>query len=308
MQAKPLADRISQVRRAYLASAGVQREGMEEEELQASPKHGLEGGDVDTDVARSIESAKGGGAPLHDGVRSSMEQGFGADFSGVRVHTGGEADALNRSLNARAFTTGNDIFFGKGQYNPGSSGGQELIAHELTHTVQQNAAGVQRNAEDDGVIRRWPWSKKKKKDEQQIPGRRRGSMSAGQTVQDELPLDVDMKTPVATARLATDQGGEGDVGHAWVELRYDDDKVGTYAYSINRLPIMPYGKQRLSAGLHDSWGFYPRMYTKNMGNQKIYGKARRNRCNSRQGKKPHRGRDRIAPSRAFDQKSCQTGK
>lgn len=180
LQMKPLADRISQVQRSYLAPLpiqregmeeeelqtkrvesvqregmeeeelqakrveSVQREGMEEEELQASPNHGMEGGDVDADVASTIQSAKGGGQPLHDGVRSSMEQGFGADFSGVRVHTGGEADALNRSLNARAFTTGSDIFFGKGQYNPGSTGGQELIAHELTHTVQQGATGVQR--------------------------------------------------------------------------------------------------------------------------------------------------------------------
>jgi hypothetical protein len=124
----------------------VQRDEMDDA-LQASPNHGLEGGDVDTDVARSIQSAKGGGQPLHDGVRSSMERGFGADFGGVRVHTGGQADALNRSLNARAFTTGKDIFFGKGQYNPGSTGGQELIAHELTHTVQQGAAGAQRQPE-----------------------------------------------------------------------------------------------------------------------------------------------------------------
>lgn len=155
MQAKPVAESISRVQRAFVPPPTVQREGMEEEELQASPMHGVEGGDVDTDVARSIQSAKGGGQPLHDGVRSSMEQGFGADFGGVRVHTGGQADALNRSLNARAFTTGNDIFFGKGQYNPGSSGGQELIAHELTHTVQQGAAAVQREEE---TLRRFPAS------------------------------------------------------------------------------------------------------------------------------------------------------
>ncbi len=137
----------SAVRRPVHAFAipPVQRDATDEEELQAKPNHGLEGGEVDTDVARSIQSAKGGGTPLHDGVRSSMEQGFGADFGGVRVHTGGQADALNRSLNARAFTTGSDIFFGKGEYNPGSSGGQELLAHELTHTVQQGAAGVQRD-------------------------------------------------------------------------------------------------------------------------------------------------------------------
>jgi hypothetical protein len=128
-------------------TAPVQRHDLDEENLQAKPNHGMEGGDVDTDVARSIQSAKGGGAPLHDGVRSSMEQGFGADFSGVRVHTDGQADTLNRSLNARAFTAGNDIFFGEGEYNPGSTAGRELLAHELTHTVQQGAAPVQRQAE-----------------------------------------------------------------------------------------------------------------------------------------------------------------
>ena len=143
MQAKPLAASIS----------SVQREEMDDE-LQASPNHGLEGGDVDAGVARSIQSAKGGGQPLHDGVRSSMERGFGADFSGVNVHAGPKADALNRSLNARAFTTGKDIFFGKGQYSPGSTGGQELIAHELTHTVQQGAAGVQRQPRNGQLLQR----------------------------------------------------------------------------------------------------------------------------------------------------------
>ena len=155
LQAKPLAGGAAG-KQAFLPSPPtpkVQREEMDEEMLQAAANHGLEGGDVDADVARSIQSAKGGGAPLHDGVRSSMEGAFGADFSGVNVHTGPQADALNRSLNARAFTTGNDIFFGQGQYNPGSTGGQELIAHELTHTVQQGAAGVQRSAPGDSIQR-----------------------------------------------------------------------------------------------------------------------------------------------------------
>ena len=142
IQAKPLAGRIRQVRRAYLATAEVQRTETEDE-LQAAPNHGMEGGDVEASVARSIQSAKGSGQPLHDGVRSSMERGFGADFGGVRVHTGGQADTLNRSLNARAFTIGKDIFFGKGEYNPGSPAGKELLAHELTHTVQQGAIQLQ---------------------------------------------------------------------------------------------------------------------------------------------------------------------
>jgi outer membrane protein OmpA-like peptidoglycan-associated protein len=67
-----------------------------------------------------------------------MESAFGVDFGSVRVHTGAQANMLNHQLSARAFTTGQDIFFRQGEYNPGSSGGQELLAHELTHVVQQN--------------------------------------------------------------------------------------------------------------------------------------------------------------------------
>jgi hypothetical protein len=71
-----------------------------------------------------------------------MEPAFGADFSGVRVHSDSKAHGLNQSLQARAFTTGQDIFFRGGEYNPGSSAGKELVAHELTHVVQQNGPAV----------------------------------------------------------------------------------------------------------------------------------------------------------------------
>jgi hypothetical protein len=71
-----------------------------------------------------------------------MEPALGADFSGVRVHADAGADALNQSLQARAFTTGQDVFFRQGAYNPGSSSGRELLAHELTHVVQQNGDEV----------------------------------------------------------------------------------------------------------------------------------------------------------------------
>lgn len=99
--------------------------------------------DVQPDVAEMIQSARGGGQPLDKGVRSQMESSFGTDFGGVRVHTNAKSDALNQSLNARAFTTGQDIFFGQGNYNPGNSSGRELIAHELTHVVQQNKDEIQ---------------------------------------------------------------------------------------------------------------------------------------------------------------------
>src|SRR5690606_1914587 len=70
------------------------------------------------------------------GLRSEMESGFGADFGGVRVHTGGPAAEAAQGLNARAFTSGSDIYFGQGAYDPGSSGGKHLIAHELAHVAQ----------------------------------------------------------------------------------------------------------------------------------------------------------------------------
>ena len=99
-----------------------------------------QGGSVPGEVEARIERSRGAGRALDPVVRSRMEAGFGADFSGVRVHTGGEAAALSGALGARAFTTGRDVFFGAGQFDPGSSGGRELIAHELTHVIQQSDA------------------------------------------------------------------------------------------------------------------------------------------------------------------------
>jgi hypothetical protein len=103
------------------------------------------------DVERAIESSRGGGQSLDRGVQAQMGQALNADFSGVRVHTDAGADGLNQSLSARAFTTGRDIYFRQGEYNPGSSSGRSLLAHELTHVVQQNPDKVQTKPDDDGV-------------------------------------------------------------------------------------------------------------------------------------------------------------
>ncbi|MEH2011626.1 eCIS core domain-containing protein [Nostoc sp.] len=97
------------------------------------------------DLEASINQARGGGQAMADNIRHPMEVAFGADFSGVKVHTDSQSDQLNRSIQARAFTTGQDVFFRQGEYNPGSRGGQELLAHELTHVVQQNGGVVQRS-------------------------------------------------------------------------------------------------------------------------------------------------------------------
>ncbi len=89
-----------------------------------------------------LQQAKGRGAPLDADTRTEMEDAFSSDFSGVQIHTGQEAASLNQSLNARAFTHGNNIFFNQGEYQPQSEQGKHLLAHELTHTIQQGH-GVQ---------------------------------------------------------------------------------------------------------------------------------------------------------------------
>lgn len=120
----------------------LQREVLEEDdELQMKPlvqRKGTEGGAASAEVEQGINRARSGGQSLAPKLQAQMGQAIGADFSGVRVHTDARADALNRSVGARAFTTGQDLFFKQGEYQPGSRGGQELIAHELTHVVQQN--------------------------------------------------------------------------------------------------------------------------------------------------------------------------
>src|SRR6056297_686844 len=111
------------------------------------PRVGHGGGALSGELAGRIESARrAGGTPLDRSTKASMESAFGADFSSVSVHTGSEPDQLNRSLNAKAFTVGSDIFFSGNAYSPGSETGRELLAHELTHTVQQGGAGVQRRS------------------------------------------------------------------------------------------------------------------------------------------------------------------
>jgi hypothetical protein len=130
-----------------LEGNSIQRETIpeEEEELQRkSTEESHQAGKAATpDLESSIQQLRGNGQPLADNVRAPMEQAFGADFSGVRVHTDAQSNQLNRSIQARAFTTGQDVFFRQGAYNPGSRDGQELIAHELTHVVQQNGSAVQ---------------------------------------------------------------------------------------------------------------------------------------------------------------------
>ncbi|MEP0755211.1 DUF4157 domain-containing protein [Trichocoleus sp. Lan] len=129
----------------------LQREVMPEEdkELQMKPmvqrKSDGDSMDATPDLEATIQQARGSGQPLAQSIRQPMEQAFGADFSEVKIHTDAQSDQLNQSIQAKAFTTGQDVFFRQGAYEPGSREGQELIAHELTHVVQQNGGTVRRS-------------------------------------------------------------------------------------------------------------------------------------------------------------------
>ncbi|MEH2079371.1 MAG: DUF4157 domain-containing protein [Nostoc sp.] len=147
LQREALPEDEEELQMKSLDNSTLQREALpeDEEELQMKSMVQRQASMVATpDVETSINQARGGGQSMADNIRQPMEQAFSADFSGVKIHTDGQSDQLNRSIQARAFTTGQDVFFRQGEYNPGSRSGQELLAHELTHVVQQNGGAVQR--------------------------------------------------------------------------------------------------------------------------------------------------------------------
>jgi hypothetical protein len=152
VQQKPVADSITPL---------LQRQDEEEEMMQMQPEEEEERIQAKADNAPAIPAgfesglngSKGSGSPLPSGVKSRMETGFATDFSNVRVHTDSGAAQMSRQIGAQAFTHGSDIYFNEGKFNPASQSGQHLIAHELTHTIQQGASVqpkmVQRQEEEE---------------------------------------------------------------------------------------------------------------------------------------------------------------
>ena len=117
LQMKPLAETISPlIQRSSTENGGV------------APNH----------VENQITSSKGGGNSMDHETKNFMGSRFGTDFSAVKIHTGNEAVQMSRELNAQAFAVGNDIYFNEGKYNPNSDKGKHLLAHELTHMIQQS--------------------------------------------------------------------------------------------------------------------------------------------------------------------------
>jgi Domain of unknown function (DUF4157) len=217
----------------------VQRQTPEDEELQMKPMlqmrgNAKTGGQASPDLESAINQARGGGQSLDNGLQRSMGQAMGANFSGVRVHTDDRADQLNRSIQAKAFTTGQNVFFRQGAYQPGSRGGQELLAHELTHVVQQSGGAVQRAPQiqqteqvgqtSQDSIQCAPWDPQQSAKEERLAERQNARVETGETQPGEHPVSI-----------GAEQEEEGDttVGD---ERHLDDDMLKTLEVVLDRLP------------------------------------------------------------------------
>lgn len=162
----------------------IQRQNLEDEEelVQAKlPEGALQlkadayaMPDVEPGLEARIHALQGGGVPLSPAERAFFEPRFGHDFSQVRIHTGPEAAESARAVKAQAFTVGRDVVFGAGAYAPESASRRRLIAHELTHVVQQS-----------------------RQTEQEIEPATEGRVHAGQMVQRDLLDDITNSRPAA---------------------------------------------------------------------------------------------------------------
>ena len=151
LQTKPLVDQITP-----LVQRQVEEED-EEEMLQAKSREDATS-EVPNDLESHINAIKGGGRPMAESERAYFEPRFGYDFSQVRVHTDAQAAESARGLNARAYTVGQDVVFGKGEYSHGTYERRRLMGHELTHVIQQqnkvlnNGSNIQRLGEDNPIL------------------------------------------------------------------------------------------------------------------------------------------------------------
>ena len=201
----------------------------QEDELQMKPLVQLKanssesGQEVQPWVQQQIESSRGGGQPMPAETRSFMESGMGADFQNVNIHTGGEAVQMNRELGAKAFTVGNDIYFNSGQYSPETGEGKKLLAHELTHTVQQEASGQSiQMAKLDHKTLAWDDFKGK------VPKKTKNEATTASDITDPKVKEIKPEEPV-TSTVEKDCGEGATTGFS-ATISYDKSKIEAKAY------------------------------------------------------------------------------
>ncbi|PZV12172.1 MAG: hypothetical protein DCF20_18070 [Pseudanabaena sp.] len=201
--------------------SSIQREAAmeEDEELQMKSlvqrRENLGGGEASTDLESSIQSARGSGQSLDPNLQVKMGQAMGADFSNVKVHTDSQSDQLNQSIQSKAFTTGQDVFFRQGEYDPGSRGGQELIAHELSHVVQQNEGTIGRKSLPQRQLTQRPATE---------------ALSTAGFIQSKGNWGGQLQNPTLV-QLAITQ-----MGHTSIQRVYSDDTYKSLPYSTSHKP------------------------------------------------------------------------
>ncbi len=217
------ADRVAKEVTQNSASIVQRLENSEEEEELQVKASGIQL-ETNDETENRINASRGLGEPLADSARQSLEPRFGADFSEVKVHTGTEADTISRQLKAEAFTTGQDIFFKEGRYQPNSEDGKKLIAHELTHVVQQEGASgkvktipIFRWAEEEHkafgdlaaqMAMKLNWSFSVKTDK---------SPAAGATVKPKEPAEGESKLTPAGAGVKTEEPSDSEYKKEFIE-------------------------------------------------------------------------------------------
>ena len=123
----------------------VQRKCSECEEEEKMQRKEMNSADVE--IENFVGGLNSAGQSIPASLRNFYEPRFGYDFSNVKIHTGGDAAKSARSINALAYTSGNNIVFNHGQYSPSNDNGKRLLAHELTHVLQQNNTSTQNNVQ-----------------------------------------------------------------------------------------------------------------------------------------------------------------
>jgi Domain of unknown function (DUF4157) len=192
---------------------------------RAAANDTVAGGEVSAAGEHDLRSPGGVGRAAPDGgaVLRRMEGAFGADFGGVRLHTGADVDVAAAGLQARAFTVGRDVYIRRSEYRPGTDAGDRLIAHELTHTLQQGGSKVRRSTADPVEVRH------------HLGGRHIS------TKKEKMHLDfVRMKrmdpqfSKIIGKIVGVDLGGEeqsgGTYGHWWTEIGELDPLTNEFDY------------------------------------------------------------------------------
>jgi|GEM_PF-3436514 len=144
--ADTVVQRLAMPQTKFTTVGSIQRKGQDEEQVQTKwnplvsriqAKTNGTGYTPSTSFVSTLNSSKGGGRSLPKTTQREMEGAFGANFSQVKIHTGGEAIQMSQEIGAHAFTHGSNIYFNRGKFNPNTKSGKHLLAHELTHVIQQ---------------------------------------------------------------------------------------------------------------------------------------------------------------------------